>query len=275
MDIPDPKSGVLSGLLDYLTSKLEVRDVSLTEELPASVSQMLAWEETNGCSLPSDLKEFYRTNNGLTLTWKYLYNDVVHDIGRLNVNSIQELHLLGGQTQTDIFFSQEGSLISARQPSLNDLDTPLSSDRWSPSLSGRCKTFILDYCPSCGHVCLVYNLENDADCRYWLLDLSLCWHPLSTTFSDYLRLAVVHLALVQWPYALTILGLSPQWERWFRMFIPKRLEIDLELSALQTNSTSIAHTTLDTSKIVIVKPSKEKKSKVEIRPTQGVQGHNN
>ncbi len=43
------------------------------------------------------------------------------------------------------------------------------------------------------------------------------------------------------------------------MFIPKRLEIDLELSALQTNSTSIAHTTLDTSKIVIVKPSKEKK----------------
>ncbi|XP_064387378.1 tubulin polyglutamylase complex subunit 2-like isoform X5 [Halichondria panicea] len=222
MDIPDPKSGVLSGLLDYLTSKLEVRDVSLTEELPASVSQMLAWEETNGCSLPSDLKEFYRTNNGLTLTWKYLYND-----------------------------------------------------RWSPSLSGRCKTFILDYCPSCGHVCLVYNLENDADCRYWLLDLSLCWHPLSTTFSDYLRLAVVHLALVQWPYALTILGLSPQWERWFRMFIPKRLEIDLELSALQTNSTSIAHTTLDTSKIVIVKPSKEKKSKVEIRPTQGVQGHNN
>ncbi len=44
------------------------------------------------------------------------------------------------------------------------------------------------------------------------------------------------------------------------MFIPKRLEIDLELTALQTNSiTSIAHTTLDTSKIVIMKSSKEKK----------------
>ena len=59
--------------------------------------------------------------------FKDLNADVVHDIGRLNVNSIQELHLLGGQTQTDIFFSQEGSLISARQPSLNDLDTPSSS----------------------------------------------------------------------------------------------------------------------------------------------------
>ncbi len=30
--------------------------------------------QTNGCSLPSDLKEFYLTNNGLTLTWKYMYN---------------------------------------------------------------------------------------------------------------------------------------------------------------------------------------------------------
>ncbi len=29
----------------FAASKLEVRDVSLTEELPASVSQMLAWEE--------------------------------------------------------------------------------------------------------------------------------------------------------------------------------------------------------------------------------------
>ncbi len=53
--------------------------------------------------------------------------DVVHDIGRMNVNSIQELHLLGGQAQPGIFFSQEGSLISARQPSLNDLDTQLST----------------------------------------------------------------------------------------------------------------------------------------------------
>ncbi len=57
-----------------------------------------------------------------------------------------------------------------------------------------------------------YNFFFPQDCGYWLLDLSLHWHPLSTTFSDYLRLAMVHLALVQWPYALTILGLSPQWE---------------------------------------------------------------
>ena len=46
----------------------------------------------------------------------------------------------------------------------------------------------------------------------WLLDLSLDWHYLCASFSDYLRLAIAHLGLVQWPYALTPLGLSPQHE---------------------------------------------------------------
>jgi hypothetical protein len=46
----------------------------------------------------------------------------------------------------------------------------------------------------------------------WLLDLSLDWHYLCASFSDYLRLAIAHLGLVQWPYALTPLGVSPQHE---------------------------------------------------------------
>ena len=39
-----------------------------------AVTVLIMIPQTNGCSLPSDLKEFYLTNNGLTLTWKYLYN---------------------------------------------------------------------------------------------------------------------------------------------------------------------------------------------------------
>ena len=58
----------------------------------------------------------------------------------------------------------------------------------------------------------VWYYIKDADGQIWLLDLSLRWHLLSSTFADYLRLAVVHLALIQWPYALTDIGLSPQCE---------------------------------------------------------------
>ena len=46
----------------------------------------------------------------------------------------------------------------------------------------------------------------------WLLDLALCWHYLCPSFSDLLRLAIVHLGLLQWPYAFTPYGLSPQYE---------------------------------------------------------------
>ena len=46
----------------------------------------------------------------------------------------------------------------------------------------------------------------------WLLDLGLSWHQLSPSFSDYLRLATVHLGLRQWPYALAANRLSPQYE---------------------------------------------------------------
>ena len=45
----------------------------------------------------------------------------------------------------------------------------------------------------------------------WLLDLSLKFHFLSHTFSEYLCLAQVHLGLKQWPYAVTSIGLSPDY----------------------------------------------------------------
>ena len=43
----------------------------------------------------------------------------------------------------------------------------------------------------------------------WLLDLSLTFHKICNTFSDYIRLAIVHLGLPQWPYLLTSNFLSP------------------------------------------------------------------
>eukprot|EP00731_Ephydatia_muelleri_P017163 Em0010g261a len=67
-------------------------------------------------------------------------------------------------------------------------------------------------------------------CNIWLLDLSLSWHLLCRTFSDYLRLAAVHLGLRQWPYALTSVGLSPLYQKWFHLFVPKRYELDCSKS---------------------------------------------
>ncbi|CAI8020373.1 Tubulin polyglutamylase complex subunit 2 [Geodia barretti] len=73
---------------------------------------------------------------------------------------------------------------------------------------------------------MLHTLTAGDSCSVWLLDLGLSWHQLSPSFSDYLRLATVHLGLRQWPYALTSNRLSPQYEYWFNVFAPHRLEVD-------------------------------------------------
>ncbi len=55
-------------------------------------------------------------------------------------------------------------------------------------------------------------MELDNGYGIWLLDLSLSWHYICPTFGDFLRLAVLHLGLMQWPYAFTPFGLSPHFE---------------------------------------------------------------
>ena len=175
---------------------------------------------------------------------------------------------------------------------------PLCIGPWKPSFGGgSCKLFSLDYCPTCGYVCLVlcsspetegmgmklvticqccrgcmgltrlgewlelsygYGLHSvvwalqtsvgalklsEVHCTcsvttlhfaefakllyllfttalenggggdgVWLLDLSFSWHYLCPSLADYLRLAVVHLGLFQWPYLFTPYGLSMQYE---------------------------------------------------------------
>ena len=132
-----------------------------------------------------------------------------------------------------------GQSSSKIHPSLTDLNDE-DGDSWRPSFAATCRVFPLNYCSTCGHTCLVYKITSQGACSYtdtvhthshipltrihthtatpasecsiWLLDLSTTWHPLSPSFSDYLRLAMVHLGLHQWPYALTPNQLSPQYE---------------------------------------------------------------
>ena len=66
----------------------------------------------------------------------------------------------------------------------------------------------------------------------WLLDLSLTFHFLSPTFPDYLRLAIVHLGLPQWPYAVTGRQLSPAYLVSLHCFRPPRLAYKIEMWSL-------------------------------------------
>lgn len=138
------------------------------------------------------------------------------------INSLKELNVLSFSEATD-----------HRTPSLQDAST---SEGWSP-LSVGSHFVVLSYCSSCGHIGLAYNgkLENlwfslficlgDEFAGIWLIDLGLNCHYLSATYSDYLCLAQVHLGLIQWPYAVANIGLSPDIEVMLMKFISCKVMI--------------------------------------------------
>lgn len=246
---------LLSGLVEFLEGKPGVKGVKLTVNKPATSGEIAVWEESHHCQLPEDLGQFYLTNDGLTLHWNYLYNDTIVQLGRINIKSLSGLKQLG--------VAQSGHT-SWTHPSLLDLEEDSDGSRQRPSFTQPCRVFPLDYCPSCGHTCLVYmhnTASQAAVSSIWLLDLSLKWYYLSSSFSVYLRLAVVHLGLLQWPYALTPNRLSPQYQRWFHMFIPKRLAVDMDQSAAPqlSDAASSFVTSLDISKLLQTRASKDRR----------------
>uniref|UniRef100_A0A8B9KAK2 Tubulin polyglutamylase complex subunit 2 n=1 Tax=Astyanax mexicanus TaxID=7994 RepID=A0A8B9KAK2_ASTMX len=46
-----------------------VLDVQFVEREPAEKRSLLSWEQKNCCVLPDDLRDFYLTTDGFTLTW--------------------------------------------------------------------------------------------------------------------------------------------------------------------------------------------------------------
>ncbi|KAL5468905.1 hypothetical protein EMCRGX_G030055, partial [Ephydatia muelleri] len=214
---------IFTEVVEVLETQPGIRDIELKEGIPVTISHLDSWEKVNDCSLPEDLKQFYLAHDGATLNWSYTCNDVILRLGLIHVNQLAKLRP----------FSVEPR--ASGEPSAVDLDVK-DTEGFSPSFGGHnCRVLPLNYCSTCGHVCLVYRIpEGGASpfehCNIWLLDLSLSWHLLCRTFSDYLRLAAVHLGLRQWPYALTSVGLSPLYQKWFHLFVPKRYELDCSKS---------------------------------------------
>jgi hypothetical protein len=183
-----------------------VGDVSIHYGTPLSNNQIGSWEQSHLITLPDDLKWFYKTHDGAKLSWQYVFNNNPITVGNVEINALNELSVIGHT--------------SPLHPLIQDVFT---DEGWQPTANGCC--FVcLSYCPSCGHIGLAY--EDGQFKGIYLIDLSLSCHYLCQTFLDYLRLAQVHLALIQWPYAITNIGLTSDYEVWYEIFAPLRLSLD-------------------------------------------------
>ncbi|XP_078493384.1 tubulin polyglutamylase complex subunit 2-like isoform X1 [Ciona intestinalis] len=206
------------GVATTLEKRPGVSDVSLSKFPQAERHILVGWEQRNSCILPDDLKSFYLTTNGLLLTWKVNINDTKVPVGEMKINSINELTKLShaGSTAT------MGSNVT-----IADVEHEGDDE---PHFDGRSRIFELDACNGVGKVCLVYMKAVPGlpaqNAEIWFLDRSLCWSHLSTNFTTYYRLMLMHMGLPQWYYSCTDVGLSPKAKQWCNLYAPVRLGLD-------------------------------------------------
>uniref|UniRef100_A0A1A8IWZ0 Tubulin polyglutamylase complex subunit 2 n=1 Tax=Nothobranchius kuhntae TaxID=321403 RepID=A0A1A8IWZ0_NOTKU len=211
-----------------------VVDVRFAEREPAEKRSLLSWEQKNSCILPEDLRDFYLTTDGFTLTWSVKLDDECVPLGCMTINSVGRLCPL---LQPVLLFSLPNA------PSLADLDWEESSTQSglphvpvAPHFDARSRIFELDSCGGNGKVCLVYKNCTPGvvvqQSEIWFLDRSLCWHFLTATFTAYYRLMITHLGLPEWQYAYTPYGPSPQAKQWASLYQP--LTFSHELSQVDS-----------------------------------------
>jgi hypothetical protein len=61
---------VLNGALAYISSLPMTTKVYANARNPAQSSAIQLWESTHNLTLPPDLRDFYKTQDGFTVTWK-------------------------------------------------------------------------------------------------------------------------------------------------------------------------------------------------------------
>ncbi|CAL8336341.1 unnamed protein product [Merluccius merluccius] len=221
----EEKKGVAERLTLGITRLLEsmpgVADARCAEREPAEKRSLLSWEQKNTCILPEDLRDFYLTTDGFTLTWSVKLDDECVPVGCMMINSVARLRQL--HPPSTLF-----SLPNA--PTLADLNWDGDSTEKSedcpavPHFDSRSRIFELDSCGGNGKVCLVYRNCSQGvvaqQSHIWFLDRSLYWHYLTPTFTSYYRLMLTHLGLPEWQYSFTPYGPSPQAKQWESLYPP-------------------------------------------------------
>ncbi|KAI1904659.1 hypothetical protein AGOR_G00007960 [Albula goreensis] len=207
------------GITRVLEGLPGVTDVRFVEREPAERRFLMSWEHKNDCVLPEDLRDFYLTTDGFTLSWCSKLDNEPVPLGSMVINRVAKLVPL---CQSAVF-----SLPSA--PTLSDLDTEEETEGSTgppeaPHFDERSRIFELDPCGGNGKVCLVYRNctpgEQAQDSEVWFLDRALYWHYLTSSFMAYYRLMITHLGLPEWQYNFTPYGPSPQAKQWACLYQP-------------------------------------------------------
>eukprot|EP00047_Mylnosiga_fluctuans_P015934 m.50417 g.50417 ORF g.50417 m.50417 type:complete len:280 (+) comp6224_c0_seq1:114-953(+) len=223
-ELRDLYNGLTMGLVASLEKRPGIVDVRVRPTAAVMSSHLGGWESTHRAVLPTDLKNYLLTVNGMDLCWSVTIAGAACPVGRMHVHAMSELSVIDARPPADA--SEEGCVGSVRL-------------FFSPPLVE------IDACDGDGAVCVV---GDGRDTSVWFRDRSERYHRIAGSFTEYFRLMVAHLGIPGWQYALTSIGLSPIAAQWFHQYAPSRLVINAQ--GLKAFEPTVAAPSADLSKIL-------------------------
>jgi hypothetical protein len=209
MDSRNVFDKIALGIISRLESMDDVLNVDFTYGEPAQSHNIAQWERRNiPYRLPEDMKALLSLFNGFSLIWRVEISGRVVPLGNIMLHNINDINKI------DIV----GNIIN---------DKNLSKENSA--------AFLIHSCPEYGNICLLYrsnnNSNNDTDNfsipEIWYQDHLANWHFICNTFTQLMRIMVVHLGISGWQLAFTPEGLPLIARQWMNLFCKERLTIDL------------------------------------------------
>jgi tubulin polyglutamylase complex subunit 2 len=278
--VPHSSSSPLLLLLNRATfDEVCLQIVSFVERLPGfhswtlsdrpavSSRDLSAWEREHApLHLPADFKQWMMLADGLEFRWSYRFRDEVLPLGLMHINRLAALKRIraGIPKLTSRSRNRSATVAPHMHSPIDDeiesddeqitpkrthagsagINSSGSSHSHSHSSTGTGSTafsfpcaFELDAMGE-GVVALVFFSNTGA--QIWFQDLSCAWTRIAPSFTDYMRLMVMHLGLPRWQYALTAGGLDPAALPWFQLLCPQRLAIDIKHARRFKQSAAVA-----------------------------------
>ena len=72
--------------------------------------------------------------------------------------------------------------------------------------------------------------------QVWFQDLACMWHFAADSFTNYMRLAIMHAGVLHWRYIFAPIGLDPTTAQWIRWLLPERFAVDDEWRVAKKNA---------------------------------------
>lgn len=202
------------GLANILSNTPRITDVTCEKRQPTERNQITTLEQRHNVRLPDDMKRLYMSTDGFEFYWSYQYapNDV-RRVGYFNIPQLQQITLLREN-------------LDALQAAANPPGSSIKSSQVETlNITNRTKIFELSNICDLGKVCLVFESLDLSNLKVFLLETkTLKFTFLAESFTEYLRMTIVHLGLPYWELCFSSCGLPPWTEQLFLLLAPHLLE---------------------------------------------------